>query len=366
MNRKLFLCNTVYQVFVAMWMKRSHFPDSKADIIISDHMNNGEGICDKLSKYGQFENCYFVNSFNYSRKLQALDASQNRQARLFPNQLLKNFVKLNHRYTSIYVANVDLFSQLLYNAVTSKNRTCKLYIFEDGLATYSKLFERKYSSTKLADLDWMHSIIRTIFNEKGIQGNVEGLYLFNPQNIMWDAPFPVIELGKINCKDEAFVRMCNLVFSYSEEDSYDRKYIFMEESFAAEGTPINDIELLEQLAQRVGKENIMVKIHPRNPINRFAEKGFLTNSNTGIPWEVILLNLGNVSDKVFITVGSSSVLNPILIYGMEIQAYSVYNLINKESCKSSLLSGEFWETVYAVINRYPNMIHLCNSIDEIS
>ena len=77
-------------------------------------------------------------------------------------------------------------------------------------------------------------------------------------------------MPKIDAGDAAFRSLVNRAFGYEiSTDRYDRKYLFFEESFFADHYPINDPELVDRLAQRVGKENLMVKIHPRNPVNRF-------------------------------------------------------------------------------------------------
>lgn len=365
-DRSLYLCNTVYQVLVAMWLKHFHFPDCNADIILSDHMNNGKDLCDQLQRFGEFDNCYYVESLEFTKIRHHMDSNLNRQIRLWPQRVLPKYIDLTEKYSKLYFANVDVFSDFFYSALVHKNPELKLYLFEDGLSTYTKLFEGFYNEKKLIKLDPFHTIIRKVFGETGLYGNVESLYLFNPQNIRWNPPFSLQKINTIDRTDTTFVEICNRVFQYNDSiDVYAQKYIFMEESFAADGTYINDVDLLEQLAFRVGKENVIVKIHPRNPVNRFAEKGFKTNVNTSIPWEVILLNLNDVSDKVFLTVASSSVLNPILLFGMDIKAYSLYNLVNREIREESFLRGDFWEAVYSIMCSYPENIKMCNSIDEI-
>ena len=91
----------------------------------------------------------------------------------------------------------------------------------------------------------------------------------------------------------------------------------------------------------------------------------MTNENTSIPWEIIAMNLEDISDKVFITVASSSVLNPILVLGKPVRAFSLYKLIDEGAKKSQLLSGEFWETICCAFKKYDNMIMICDTIDEI-
>lgn len=367
MKRDLFVCNSIYQVLVALWIKYTYCQSRPSDILISDHMNNGEVICQNVIKYSGFEKGYYVKSFNFSRHKTNQSRIKNIQQNLKPYDFLQDMVVLEEEYSSIYLANIDEFSVLMFDAFKHKNKKIELFLFEDGMYTYSKLMKEDYESATSYKKDIFREFLyKYVYKKNYIFGNVRGAYLFHPEDMTWKTNFELLSMKKINCHDKVFLDMCNKIFGYYESnDKYDRKYIFMEESFAAEGMPINDLELLEKLAQRVGKNNIMVKIHPRNPINRFAAEGYLTNQNTSIPWEIIAMNLADISDKVFITVASSSILNPILILGQHIRAYSLYNLLDEKVYQSKLLSGEFWEIIYNTFNKYSDMVTICNSIDEI-
>ena len=365
--RNLFVCNSVYQTLVAMWIQYACCGDTPADMIVSDHMNGGEALCKRLQKSSMFENVYYVKNVGFAKFQKRIHRLERIEASLMPNRFLKRFVHLEHRYSSIYLANVDYFSQLLFDAASHKNPEVKLFIYEDGLFTYSRLYEKDYAGTYIPVTQPLKKFLhRHIYRKRTIYGHVAGMLLFNPDNLNWTPPFPVQALLKIDRTDEQFRTLCNLVFDYSQSvDQYDRKYIFMEESFYAEGAALNDLEVIQQLAQRVGKDNIMVKIHPRNPENRFASLGFKTNKNTSIPWEVILMNLGDISDKKLITVSSSSVLNPILIFGLPVKAYSIYHCVDHEHCNSRLLSGEMWEIAQKMFHKYSDMVTICDSIDDI-
>ena len=367
MGRQLFVCNSVYQIFVALWIKYDLCSDEVSDIIISDHMNDGSTLADRLRETALFGHVYYVESLAFAR----YRVKQNRLDRigmsLRPGRALAGYVRLQERYTQLYTANVDAFAQLLFDALAHKNPDIGLFLYEDGMFTYSRLFEKDYLSTRIPVSGRFKKFLhRAIYRKKTIYSNVDKLLVFHPENMLWKADdMEISALEKVRYRDPDFLNLCNRVFAYSDsEDLYDKKYIFLEESFFAEGTPINDLEVLNQIADRIGKENIMVKIHPRNPVNRFAEQGYQTNRNTSVPWEVILMNV-DMSDKVLITVSSSSILNPILIFGMEIHAFSIYECVDHAHCRSRLLSGEMWEIAKMLFMKYSSLITICRSIDEI-
>ena len=98
-------------------------------------------------------------------------------------------------------------------------------------------------------------------------------------------------------------------------DRYDRPVLFFEESYPCDGVEIGDVALMDRVAELVGKENIFVKVHPRNRENRFEQAGYATNRDTAMPWELIVLN-SSFERTLFMTVGSSAATNPYTIFGI--------------------------------------------------
>lgn len=366
MKRQLFVCNSVYQIFVALWIKYYYYSDNKSDIIVSDHMTQGEKLADNIRKLGIFEYVYYAETLAFAKFKVKLTRKERICASLRPNRTLRHFLDLPKKYTQLYIANVDYFSQLLFDALAHRNTNLELIIYEDGMFTYSRLYEKDYQSTFIQTPNAIKKFLHAcVYRKKTIFGNVHKMLVFNPENMIWKPEFPVAALEKVERENNNFRDICNHVFSYYDStDVYDKKYIFLEEAFSAEGAKLDDLEIVEQIALRVGKENIMVKIHPRNPINRFEKIGIKTNRDISIPWEVIIMNT-DFSDKILITVSSSSILNPRLIFGQYVKSYSIYECVDHEHCDSRLLSGEMWEIASKLFKKYEDMVTICKTVDEI-
>ena len=144
-------------------------------------------------------------------------------------------------------------------------------------------------------------------------------------------------------------------------DVYDKKYIYFEECYFAETGYMEDVELINTLAEKVGKENIMIKIHPRNPENRFEKLGYKTNKDTFIPWEVILMN-NDFSDKVLIAIGSQTILTPYMLFGMNMKSYSLYHCLKE---KPDLLNGPLFDVIMNFYNKYNENIIMYDSVERI-
>lgn len=368
MKNDLFLCNSVYQVMVALWIKYRELPDDQADIIVSNHMNGGMQIADKIAATGIFNHVYFAETLDESRYRVTRSRFNRVIGDINPLNELKQYVRITETYSDVYIANFDGFSQMLYNALSRKMPSLYLHVFEDGLSTYCEFekyytfFEHYYYSTD--KVGFLKNFVRKhIYKKRTIFGNVYDFLVFNPEIMKWNPGCDVKAIAKIDSSDKNFRQIINNVFNVkASTDKYDTKYIFFEESFFADGERVTDIELVEELAKKVGKENIMIKIHPRNPINRFAELGYKTNHDTSIPWEVILMNLGDVSDKVFLTIASSAILNPITIFGAKITAYSLFPCLD---IIPERLKGDAWEFLKEMFEHYSNMITLCDDINII-
>ena len=302
MNKKiLMICNTPYQIFIATWLRLTVLKDCSVDVIISDHMNEAEKLVGNAKRSQVFGEVFYVQSkgCRFDRKSRLLCVVK-------PTMVLKKYMNIEQKYDALYAANADSFTELVYHTIVNepvsriKNKSLDFYFYEDGLASYSKLFEKFYQCTRPKEKRKLF-----FYKPKQIFGNVSGFYAFDPQCFMWETDMPVIQMNRISVDNDKFKSAVNTIFDYDKmTDVYDKKYLFMEESFYAEGYDVDDVEILEEIASVVGKENIMVKIHPRNPINRFRELGYKTNTNTSVPWELIILNQ-ELTDLTLLTVASS-------------------------------------------------------------
>lgn len=366
--RRLFLCNTVYQLLVVLWMQYRIFPNEKADILITDHSFNKKGILNSLKKSNLFDNCYYAKTFSFARWSKWMSTNEINFSIRQPNLYLRKFCKINKSYDQIFISNTDYFSRLLFNAVLNKNNNCELHLYEDGLSTYTVFFEKRYHATNTTRYRTKNPTKQNVNFEKRIFNNVSSIFLFNPQLLQWQPNFQINPIPKIDINDTIFIQLCNEIYGYTKcnesFDKYNERFVFFEESFAREGTPINDLQLMEQIADIVGKENIIVKTHPRSTEERFKKNGFKTNNNKIVPWEIIALNLTNIEDKIFIGICSGSMFNPKLIFDLNVNVISLYNLIPREYLTSLTFSDDFWGVFEKIFTLYPKNFKHCNGIQD--
>lgn len=251
---------------------------------------------------------------NYMNKLREVD-----------NKLKPHIIK--NKYSKLLFCNIDVIVQHIANRL-NKHSAIEMMMYEDGLSSYRKSFGQyfDYYAKKSNLKDRIrYNLLRSQFS------NIKGFYIFNTKYLEWKPKFPVYEIPPIQRTDEKLIRELNQIFMYdSLKEEYSYKYVFFEESYFADGYMVNDIELVNEISKIVGKENILVKIHPRNHVNRFKELGYATNQITSIPWEIIALNM-EIEKKILITIASGSVMHPTIIMGMEIKAIMLFNLKELET-----------------------------------
>lgn len=346
-NKKvLMVCNSVYQILVAVHLKLNYYADDAVDLIVSDQMNNSRNIADRITKIGLFRQVIHINN-----KKEANGKFTQKAVETWSNlKIIRDIYKKNGVYDVLCVSNIAVFTILLYNYLRRK-KPLELCIFEDGFSTYSNFFKNSDKAT----------FIHRFINKKGMIGSASKLYLFNPQLLEWKMPDgEVVAMNKIQPKSDE-VEILNRIFDIQKADKYDAPMLFMEESFFADGFEVEDVEIVNEIAKHFGKERVMIKTHPRNPVNRFAELGYKTNKNTEIPWELIVLNQ-DISKKILITISSSAVLTPFLLFDIPVKSYSLLKMLKNKPGNMQGELGKFMEKVYDL---YPNHFFAPETQEEL-
>ena len=313
--RILFLCNTPYQVLVASCICRNCFSDSMADIIISDHMVGYEQIAKQIQQSGMlFEHVYALKTKIYYDFWDSISGMKKR-LHLIRSKKIESTIKINEKYDLYFCANADPFSILLFSYLkTYNNRKMEACWYEDGLGTYSfdkKYFESNTNKVKVA--------LKRICGMKMLTEHISKFYLFQPECMDWHPDAQLEKIPIIDREDEEFICFLNKIFGYDKcEDVYNKDMIFFEDGYG-DWEETTDIELVKIFEKYIHKEQIMVKIHPRNTKNRFKERGYSTNKNTGIPWEIIALN-NKFDNTILVTMYSQSVIMPYVLFGEKVRA----------------------------------------------
>lgn len=304
MARVLFAANTPYQLIVAVQLAVTEFQNDVADVLVTDHIAQYLAVAQGAAQSGVFHRVYTMkardgkwNSWKYT----ALGF-------LYNETIYRRFPEIReNRYDVYFFANHGGVSECLATFLRKKQGTA-LYMYEDGFSSYSDACRRELEKTfRPAGLKAKLLYART----KRAPNYIQRYYVFYPELIReWNFPFEIRGIEKIG---EKTVGPLNAVFQYdASRENYDFDYIFFEESYFADGYDVGDVKLVETIAELVGRERMKIKIHPRNPENRFAKLGFATNQDTGTPWEIVALNVPLQGKKLIALSSGSSVTSRFL------------------------------------------------------
>lgn len=303
--RLLFLCNTLYQVIVASCI-RDMYPNDTAELILSDHSVANERIAARFTSNGKiFSKVYYVET----KYLYDHDESLSRFKRLKSIRNSESVIKTvgyDQHFDMFFCANSDPFSRRVANYVLRFNRQAVINWFEDGITAYN--FDKKYFADST---DGIRRILKAIAGVRSVTDCISNYFVFLPQNMEW---IPPAELKRITPMKAEMAAALGEIFNFADCcDRYSEKYIFFEDG-AMDWSTGADVALVKQIAEIVGKENVFVKRHPRDPENRFEPLGVRTSRDSSIPWEIIASSI-DIEDKVLITMYSQCVVTPEILLG---------------------------------------------------
>ena len=104
------------------------------------------------------------------------------------------------------------------------------------------------------------------------------------------------------------------------------KVVILEQQHYSETAERNQLEKIRKIAECVGKDRVVIKLHPRSPVDKYGDE--FACINTKMPFEIIAMN-EDISNMTFITEGSSAVVNFALMLHVEPTVFLLRNIGRK-------------------------------------
>ena len=246
---------------------------------------------------------------------------------------IKDLVDFSFRRTNQYKKYIDILSQLnidelvcfnrgietfgFYNLLVERNPDLMVSFMEEGILSY----EMDLAVGRVVNIS---NSVRKKIHRKVLWDNISSFYCYYPS--LYKAALTPVQVPRISSNSET-VNILREVFC-PDISRYTQRYIFFTSVLDFEGgEPIGEYELVSKVAELVGKDNLLVKTHPRDKRTIYIDNGFNVDKNSAIPWEVIQLS-GDFSDKVFLTVNSGSVLAGSFMSEKPVRTFYMYKLCN--------------------------------------
>ena len=321
-KRIICLCTTYFQMITAIQMRRTLFSGDEFSVVMADGSNGSQQVSERLRETGIFDEVFFVTR---ARGALAEFKSARQKAERFLNYFVKgSYVSyLTKPYDLFLAYNFNWYAFMMFNALQQDNHDIKVAKFEEGILSY-------FVDDHRFEYDYFLKIkkIKRILRQPVMFDKLHTFYCFYPE--FYDGKLSTAKIPPLE-HDDAWMRdtLCFLFDVDAEKLVYDRKFLYfasMLDSEVVKGES-GEFEILKSIVDVVGKDNIMVKLHPReNAPERYRDLGVSIDTNSDVPFEVIQL-VKDFSDKVFITCLSSSTINLATILPRRSKTYLTYGML---------------------------------------
>lgn len=320
----LFICNTPFQLITAVNIIQFAFKglEYSVDLAVTDQFGGHLKIADNLRKTGLLNNVFTAEVRQHCREKYVNWF----QIMFDKKRLYKRFDILpSYRYDQLFIYNLDLTSIIIFERLKEENAQLLIHRYEEGYASYFNSFRQNKTCL------FYEEVLR--FRKLPVLSEcLSGYWFYKPE--LMDQCFSdkkIHQIPLLTRQNEFMVGIYNSIFGITSATltKYREKYIFFEESYHVNGHPIHDVEIAECIANIVGRDNLIIRLHPRCSENRFYKIGCRTVRPEGIPWEVVQLN-ADFTGKVFLTVSSGSVLASKLFFDDPIRTILLYKCFQEK------------------------------------
>lgn len=357
MGLTLFRCDTVYQLLGALSIKYYILHDETADLMLTAATDFSRFLA-PLKKEGLFRSIFLSPDSNFgNRTYQDLDDEEQRGLVHNTEKYIYN-TGCADAYADYYIGlTKQIYMKLFYYDMVRRGHKPRIHFYEDGLVSYVyNVFED--CKTDILDHE-------SYPPEDRFENNVAEVLLYSPDLYAGgETGIPINALPKLDPEDREF---CRILFRIFGSNPLPReKYIFLEEAFLKNRQLSTDVRLLDGIAEVVGKENIIVKLHPRNVVDRFTPRGYKVLEASTIPWELTLLE-SNMEDKVLLTISSTASVSAKIILKKECNSIWLYELM--ETCKAVHIRSanfkRFFQKMLIEVNRGRKNVFVPSTQEEL-
>lgn len=302
MRRIIIWANTYYQLLMAIQMKLSLFKEDYVHLLISNHSNRSENVYKSLREIHVFNDISYIESKGAIQK-------RNKKSK-FKELFDLSFGKDNEFY--YYLDNIEdlMFDEMIsfnfeidtyavYAILSRYNSKLEYSSYEEGLLSYENIY---YDSPKFRCI----RTLRKLVGKSNITDYYTKFYCTHPE--LYNGKLNTIKIPDIKVEDEFIRSVLAKVFDVKSTIDYrNYKYVYFESIYETEGRSIGELDLLRALVDHVGKENILVKKHPRSTVLEYEKMGIDVDINSTAPFEAIQIN-NDMSHCIFVAAASGSVL----------------------------------------------------------
>lgn len=306
---RLFIVTSVYQFMNAITVQLND-RSVKSDLLCVLDLLNETFDLEALRKEAIFENVYSwtgrIQCFKMIAKTKADKIKNTFKKVLYAagkKLLLKDFPEINQHYDEISIGYPDFPTRLACQVLKSKDTVRT--ILEEGMYTYDFL-TRKEGFLKRKAFQF--------FIGEEVISKCKKVYIYRPDMLRLGVqPMEVVQIRPELDELGPIIRKC-----YRHElpmiDAIDKPVIMFDQDL--QDTYVTDIQckMAECMVSQFGKENVVVKMHPRTVEVPYSER--IPVYRAKCPFEILMSTI-DIENKVLVSFISTASMNPKLILDAE-------------------------------------------------
>lgn len=345
----LAIANTTYQIVVLLYLIDSFYMDCEFQLVVT----NKTPLLEKLFKEEKLNNYFSKVYFADSRKIKNKNkgALQTLWESFVYNKTTKDLLGTTlGKYQELLYASpvgVDEITKEISKTLIKNNPMIIIRRFEDGFGSYTSLSGHVVSSESGRK---MYGKFLNFHNLK--QENT--LYLFEPTLAKNSENYNFIKIPTDNIE---IIHRAKIIFNY-KPTKIQEKFIFFgqgTQEFVENAKTYQT--MVYEIADIVGKENFIVKKHPRSVWDEYDDS--IHKLNVEYPWE-LLESEDALQNKVLISYSSTACITGKLLYNSNTHVVYLYPLA-KDSFRVSIEFNEYFEKAE---KEYSN-IHIARTKEEL-
>lgn len=309
MTKAIFVIGTVYQLLNAIVIRMKEKKNQQCDLFLKSSTLWEEEILIRLKEEKLFGNIYCPNLTQIEKDF--ADKDDEFKARMVKDPMLFfGEAPVELLYDEMFCGTSGIVSKLLYRYHVMNDKKPDIFMIEDGILSYTHNY---------GDLDSL-PYLQNEYAKARFSDAIKAIYLYKPE--VYSAIDTGLEFRKIPAPDDDFEIKQLLIKVFGKNDLPEEEFIYFEDYYFANDYIANDLELFQETARAIGRDNVVVKRHPRSKYDRYTVDGWKVMRGTRTPWEIQLMT-ENVGSKVFISVSSTAALSLYTIFGIKTHVISL-------------------------------------------
>ena len=353
---RLFVVTSVYQFLNALTVQMND-PSVPSDILCVLKLLDDTFDLEALRKEGVFQDVYVwtgdICSFRMVSKTKVeklTNAIKKVRLALGKKRLQKQMPKSGKHYDEIFLAYPDYPSRLAFETLRDKDTRCAF--LEDGAYTY-EVFSKKQSRLK--------SLAFRLLLGSDVVNLVSLIYVYRPEILC--LPKKQAKVMRITSELKKTGPIIKRIYKHElpNADLIDRFAIMFDQDIEEPITASQQANMANICANTIGKENFVVKIHPRSLFSTYSNQVDICREKC--PFEILMSTM-QIQNKVLISLFSTACMTPKMMLDLEPVVIFTAKLSGMQ--EFSLPSNKTLELIERFRESYrdPSRVYIPETMDE--